>query len=412
MSDLLIEHGRLFDPGSNLDAVGDLLIREGRIAAVGRAERSDAERPGAERVIEADGLLVVPGLMDIHVHLREPGQTHKETIASGTRAAAVGGFTAVACEPNTDPPRDTPERIGEVLDLAEQTAAVRVLPKCAITVGQQGRALTDLAALREAGAVAASDDGHSVADAEVMRAAMAAAKQSGLPLTLHVDGPEMVERDIGLAAEAEWAVHFSHVSLRQEVELIARARERGLRVSGEATPHHLALCAEEAPAHDANFKMNPALASKADREALRKALAEGVISVIASDHAPHAPEEKAVGYEQAPPGVVGLETTVGVIWTQLVHVGLLTWEAAVRAMTAGPAAALHMAAPALREGAPGEVTLIDPEHEWTVDPGRFFSQGANCPFAGWRLRGKAVTTIVGGRLTVWEGEIVGLGENR
>jgi len=398
LSGLLIEHGRLFDPGSNLDAVGDLLIREGRIAAVGRAERS-----GAERVIEAEGLLVVPGLMDIHVHLREPGQTHKETIASGTRAAAVGGFTAVACEPNTDPPRDTPERIGEVLGLAEQTAAVRVLPKCAITVGQQGRALTDLAALREAGAVAASDDGHSVADDEVMRAAMAAAKQSGLPLTLHVEGPEMVERDIGLAAEAEWAVHFSHVSLREEVELIARARARGLRVSGEATPHHLALCAEEVPAHDANFKMNPPLASKADREALRKALAEGVISVIASDHAPHAREEKAAGYEQAPPGVVGLETTVGVIWTQLVHAGLLTWETAVRAMTAGPAAALQMAAPALREGAAAEVTLIDPEHEWTVDPVRFFSKGANCPFAGWRLRGKAVATIVGGRVTVWEG---------
>jgi len=407
VSGALIRGGRLFDPVSRVDGVGDVLIEDGRVAAVGEAVSVEAE------VLDARGLLVVPGLLDMHVHLREPGQEHKETVASGTRAAAMGGFTAVACEPNTSPPRDTAERVAEVVEIAERDGAVRVLPKCAITVGQEGRELTDFAALRGAGAWAASDDGFSVRDGGVMREALAAAKRTGMPLTLHVDGPEMVERDIGLAAELEWGVHFSHVSLAAEVELIARAQGRGLPVSGEATPHHLALCAEDAPMGDASFKMNPPLGSAEDRAALRKALVEGVICAIASDHAPHAPEEKARPFEEAPPGVIGLETTVGVIWTDLVHAGLLAERAAVRAMTAGPLEVLGMLggrdAPALRIGARGDVTLLDPEHEWTVEPERFESKARNCPFAGRRLRGRAVGTVVAGRVVMREGCIAAPG---
>jgi dihydroorotase len=223
----------------------------------------------------------------------------------------------------------------------------------------------------------------------------------------------MVERDIGLAAELGWGVHFSHVSLAAEVELIAEARERGLPVSGEATPHHLALCADDAPTGDTNFKMNPPLTSAEDRDALRTALAEGVICAIASDHAPHAPDEKARPFEEAPPGVIGLETTVGVIWTDLVHTGLLAERAAVRAMTAGPLEVLGMVggsvAPALRIGARGDVTLLDPDHGWTVEPERFESKARNCPFAGRRLRGKVVATIIAGRAVMREGSILAPG---
>lgn len=404
MSALLIRGGRLFDPASDLDAVGDLLIRGDRIAAVGAVERV-----GEEEVIEAGGLLVLPGLMDIHVHLRQPGQEHKETIATGTRAAAAGGFTAVACEPNTAPPRDTPERVAEVLEIAEREAVVRVLPKCAITVGQQGEEVTDLSALRAAGAVAASDDGFSVGDAEVMREAMLAAKEANIPLTVHVEGPEMVARDIGLAAELDWGVHFSHVSRAEEVELIAKARQKGLRVSGEVTPHHLSLSPEDAAEGDANFKMSPPLRSAKSRGTLGRALGAGVISVIASDHAPHAPAEKAEAYDEAPPGVIGLETTLGVVLTELVHSGLADLGTVVRAMTAEAAAVLGMEAPALREGAGADVVLLDPDREWVVEPERFESKARNCPFAGWKLRGKAVATIVGGRVVMRDGSIIDLG---
>jgi dihydroorotase len=404
VADLLIKRGRLFDPASGLDAVGDLLLRGDRIAAVGAAEAAEVEE-----AIEAGGLLVTPGLIDMHVHLREPGQAHKETIASGTRAAAAGGFATVVCEPNTAPPRDAPERIAEVRAIAHCCAAVRVLPKCCITRGQRGREATDLAALKAAGAVAASDDGFSVEDASVMRGAMAAAKAAEIPLTVHVDRAELMERDIALAAEFDYAIHFSHVSLAEEVELIARAQQRGLRVTGEATPHHLSLCADDAPVEDANYKMNPPLRSAGDRDALRGALAAGVISVIASDHAPHSMTEKAGPYEQAPSGVIGLETTVGVIWTDLVHAGMLSAQRAIEAMTTAPAAVLRIAPPVLRAGARADVTLIDPDAGGRVEPDRFCSLGRNCPFAGRRLRGKAVATIVGGRMAMREGAILGVG---
>jgi len=349
---------------------------------------------------------VLPGLIDLHVHLRQPGQEYKETIATGTRAAAAGGFAAVACEPNTSPPTDSPERLARIREIAEREALVRVLPKCAITLGQEGREVADLQALRQAGAAAASDDGLSVKSAEVMRQAFAAAKQAGLPLTVHVDGSEMVDRDIGLCQEADWPIHFSHVSLAAEVELIARARSKWLRVSGEATPHHLVLSRDDSPADDTSFKMNPPLASPADRAALRSALAAGVLTVIASDHAPHSSEEKARPYDQAPPGVIGLETTLGVIWTALVQAQRADAATVIAALTAGPASVLAIEPPALREGAPANITLFDPERVWVVDPERFQSKGRNCPFAGRKLRGGPVATIVGGRVVMREGSML------
>ncbi|MFB3881748.1 MAG: dihydroorotase [Armatimonadota bacterium] len=400
MNGLLIKGGRLFDPASGLDAVGDLLTRNGCIAAIG-----DVTPTGAEEVIDAAGLWLLPGLIDLHVHLREPGQEYKETIGAGSRAAAAGGFTTIVCEPNTTPPCDTPERVERVTQLAKRDAVVQVLPKCAITLGQRGEQVTDLSALRRAGAVAASDDGFSVGSADVMRDAFARAKAAGMPLTVHVEGPAMVERDIRLAAEAGWPIHFSHISLAEEAELIARARSHRLPVTGEAAPHHLALCRDDAPADDASFKMNPPLASAADRAAIRSALAAGVLTVVASDHAPHSAQEKARGYDKAPAGVIGMETTLGVLWSFLAHPGRVTPEALVRAMTAGPAAVLGIAAPALREGLPADLVFFDPNRDWVVDPERFYSKARNCPFAGRKLQGRAVTTIRAGRIIMRENAI-------
>jgi dihydroorotase len=401
---LLVKGGRLFDPGSGVDGIGDVLVRDGVIAESGEVAEGQADE-----VINAAGLWVLPGLMDMHVHLREPGQEHKETTATGTQAAVAGGFTAVACEPNTVPPCDSAARLAAAMETAERTAVARVLPKCAITLGQKGRELTDLEALCAAGAVAASDDGASVEDGEVMRAAILSAKQVGLPLTLHVDGPAMVERDIGLAAEAGWRVHFSHVSLAEEVGLIAEARAKGLHVSGEATPHHLALTADDAPVGNADFKMNPPLATARDVAALRSALADGVLTVIASDHAPHAPTEKGLRYEEAPPGVIGLETTLAVVWTRLVEAGTASPETTVRALTSGPAEVLGLSTPSLRKGAPADITLFDPKRSWVVEPRHFKSKGRNCPFAGDELRGKVVGTIVDGRVAMREGSILEAG---
>ncbi len=401
---LLIRGGRLFDPAAGLDAIGDVLVRDGVIADIG--EVGEALTGEA---LDAAGLWVLPGLMDIHVHLREPGQEHKETIATGTCAAVAGGFTAVACEPNTVPPCDSAERLRAVIETARRTAVARVLPKCAVTAGQKGRELADFKALRSAGAVAASDDGVSVKDGRVMRAAVLAAKEARLPLTLHVDGPAMIERDIGLAAEAGWPVHFSHISLADEAELIAKARAKGLPLSGEVTPHHLTLSADDAPGDDPNLKMNPALAAARDVSAVRRALADGTLTVIASDHAPHSPSEKALPYADAPPGVIGLETTLAVVWTHLVQAGDVSPDTLVRALTAGPAEVLGLPAPSLREGAPADITLFDPNRTWVVDPERFRSKARNCPFAGQELRGMVVATLVGGRVAMREGSILGAG---
>ncbi|HUT73605.1 MAG TPA: dihydroorotase [Armatimonadota bacterium] len=424
----LIRGGRLLDPASGLDAIGDLLFEDGKIVAIG--EVTDKRAAGAE-IIPAPGLIVCPGLIDIHVHLREPGYEHKETIASGTAAAAAGGFAAVCAEPNTRPPVDAPDRVLDALARAGRSALVRVYPKACLTVGQRGRELAPAKALRQAGAVALSDDGEPVLDDQVMRAALRQAAQARLPVTTHCEESprsrevrpfaqpyaaeaDLVRRDIGLVkdcvAQPPSAVsphlHFSHLSLRASVAALAVAKAAGLPVTAEATPHHCLLSADDIPDRDPAYKVNPPLRSRADLEAIAGAVVAGVIDVIASDHAPHAALEKAAGWEQAPFGVIGLESALAVMLTEFVRSGRMTVMDLLARMTCNPARILGLAGGRLAVGAPADVTLLDPDAEWVIDPRKFRSQARNCPFAGRRVRGRAVGLVVGGRVVVREGAVL------
>jgi dihydroorotase len=395
----------------------DVLLEGGHIAAVG------ADLACSGQVVEADEELLVPGLTDIHVHFRDPGREAKETLATGSQAAVRGGFTTVVCEPNTTPPMDTPERVRAFLERAA-AMPVRVLTKACITCGREQRELTDFRALREAGAVALTDDGDPIMDDGLMREAMLAARECGMTLTPHCEAtpatvaaasqrwPEaallacearLIERDLRLIEETGCRVHFEHVSLAASVELIRQATQAGLPVTAEATPHHAVLSCEDVRPDDANAKMNPPLRSPADVAAVRAGLADGTIEAIASDHAPHTLAEKAAGYDAAPFGVIGLETTLGVVLTRLVGEGVLTLAKAMARLTTGPREALGLEGGLLEVGAPGDLTIIDFDREWSVDPAQFASQGRNTPFAEWQLRGRATRVICRGRL-VGEGE--------
>lgn len=399
MSVLLIQGGRILDPARRFDAPGDVLVREGQVVELGpHIAAADAQ------VIGASGLVVAPGLQDCHVHFRQPGQEDKETIATGSRAAAAGGFTAVVCEPNTVPPLDNADGLSAFYRAAQRDSVVRAYTKACITRRQEGMRLTDFEALAERGAVAFSDDGRAVESREVMRAALEAARGK-YRLTVHVDEPDMVARDIELAAETGCALHFSHISLAESARLIRAAKARGIPITAEVTPHHLALCADDVPAGDANFRVTPPLRSRQDMEAVRQALAEGVIDVIASDHAPHTPEEKARGWEDAPPGMVGLECALGVALMTMVHGHAMSLTDVVAKMTSCVAPLLGIPGGALRPGAPADITIFDPDAGWVVEPTRFHSKGRNCPFAGRTLRGRPVITIVGGRLVMCGGEV-------
>lgn len=420
---ILIRGGRLLDPARGREEVGDLFLLNGRIAP------TPASLPCGTRVIEALGQWVVPGLVDLHVHLREPGGEEQETIESGTRAAARGGFTAVAAMPNTTPPMDLPEAIVRFLARARDAALIRVLPVACLTRGRDGRELCDLEALARAGAVAFSDDGTTPADAALMRRAMERARACGRPVLDHAQDPEaerrggvmhdgpwarrwglpgipaeaevrMIRRDIALAAETGCRIHLQHVSTREGVDLVREARARRLPVTAEATPHHLALCDEDVRPDDARFKVNPPLRSAKDREALREGVADGTLSVLATDHAPHTAWAKARGFREAPFGIVGLETAVGLTYTVLVGGGLMRVGEWLARWTIGPAEVLGLDAPTLAPGAPADVTLLDLDSEWTVDSQEFLSRSRNTPFDGWRLVGRAVCTIHGGRV-VW-----------
>jgi dihydroorotase len=419
--DLAVTGGRLLDPARDLDRVADLLIDGGRIVGVAPAGAA----PAARTTVDASGLWVTAGLIDMHVHLREPGGEHKETIASGAAAALAGGFTTVAAMANTDPVNDSVEVTRWIVARAREAAGARVLPVAAVTRGLAGEALTDFRALREAGAVAFSDDGMPVARAEVMRAALREARRLDVPVITHAEdralaaggvmqaGPvaerlglpgippeaeeRMTERDCALAVEAGARLHVAHVSTAGAVAAIRRARAVSGAVSGEATPHHLTLDAEAVARHGALAKMNPPLRTPADVAAVRAGVADGTLGVVASDHAPHHAREKARGMLEAPFGIVGLETAVGLVLA-LVHAGVLTARRAVHAMTDGPARVLGLAAGRLAEGAVADVSLLDPEAPWTVDPATFRSRGRNTPFAGLALRGRAVGVCLGGRL--------------
>lgn len=425
---LWIRAGRVVDPASGLDEPGDVLIEGTRIAAVGRGIR-----PEGAFVLNAEGLVVAPGLVDIHVHLREPGEPHKEDIASGTRAAAQGGVTSLVCMANTTPPADDPVVVDAIRRRAQASGVVRVYPVGAVTKGLAGKELSPIAGLVAAGVVALSDDGRSVADSGVLRRAMLYSRMFDLPILEHCEDPALsaggvvhegrmsarlglrgiprsaeevvVARDLLLAEETGAHLHVQHVSTAGSVRLIREAKARGVRVTAEVTPHHITLTDECIEGFDPNVKVNPPLRAAEDVEALLEGLQDGTIDCIATDHAPHAPAEKLVPFDLAPFGVIGLETLLGVTLTRLVwQLGwplgrVLSW------LTHRPARILGLPGGTLRAGAPADVVLIDLERQWRVDPDRFASKSKNTPFAGWTLRGKAVVTIADGRI-VWMDESV------
>lgn len=421
MIDLAIIGGRVLDPARALDVAGDLLIDAGRIVGVVACGGG----PRARQTVDAAGLWVTPGLIDMHVHLREPGGEHKETIASGAAAAVAGGFTTVATMANTQPVNDSVELTRWIRARAEEVGLARVLPVAAVTRGLGGEELTDFRALREAGAVAFSDDGMPIGSADVMRRALRAAREVDAPIIAHAEDPElaaggvmnagpvaerlglpgmpaeaeerMIARDCALAVETGARLHVAHVSTRGGVEIIGRARAKSAAVSAEATPHHFTLDAEAVGRLGTLAKMNPPLRGEQDVLSLRGALADGTLAVIASDHAPHHADEKARGMLDAPFGIVGLETTVA-LTLACVRVGVLSAQAAVRALTIGPAVVLGLPGGQLGNGAVADVSFIDPGRRWTVDPATFASLGRNTPFAGMEMCGRAVGVCLGGRL--------------
>ena len=418
---LLIKSGRLIDPESGRDETADLLIRSGKIASVGKRIR----KPEGAEVLDAKGLVVTPGLVDMHVHLREPGREDEETILSGAQAAAAGGFTAVACMPNTEPAIDTQETVRFVRQQAEGVPA-RVYPIGAVTRGRRGEELTEMADLVAAGAVAVSDDGCEVADAGMLRRALEYASMFDIPIISHCEDPAlsgqgvmhegylstvlglrgipvvseetMVARDIRLAEFAGARLHIAHVSSAGSVELIRMAKARGIRVTAEATPHHFTLTDEAVRGYDTDTKVNPPLRTAVDRQAIRDGLADGTIDCVASDHAPHSSEEKELEYDAAPFGMIGLETSLGLVLTELVAAGVLSLSDVIARMSTHPRRILGLEGGILRKGAPADLTLIDPQARWTVDRKTFRSRSRNTPFDGWELTGRAEATIVGGRI--------------
>lgn len=404
-----------------------LKVENGKVAAwADGADSPDTE--GAE-VIDAEGKLISPGFIDMHAHLREPGFEYKETIATGTLSAAKGGFTTIACMPNTRPVTDSPETVRLVLEKAASEGAVKVLPYAAITKNELGRELTDFAALKEAGAIGFTDDGVGVQNAQMMKNAMALAKSLGLPIIAHCEDDSLVEgaavtegafsrkhglkgipneseaihvgRDILLAEATGVHYHVCHVSTEQSVRLIRLGKSVGVRVTAEVCPHHLVLSDEDIPdTMDANWKMNPPLRTPRDVEACIEALEDGTIDIIVTDHAPHSAEEKAKGLERAPFGIVGFETAFPLLYTKFVKTGRWTLSFLLSRMTRDPARVFGLEAGTLAPGAPADITLIDLEREREVDPDTFLSKGRNTPFAGWKLYGWPVLTMVDGKV-VW-----------
>ncbi|MDI3538736.1 MAG: dihydroorotase [Bacillota bacterium] len=427
---MLIKGGFVFDPANARAGRFDIRIAGGKIVAVGHELGLE---PG-EEVLDAAGLVVAPGFVDIHVHLRDPGFTHKETLASGSRAAAAGGFTTVVAMANTKPVMDRPELVREFYRRAAREAAVNVYTVGAVTRGLAGEELSDFAALKEAGVVGFSDDGNPIPTAALMRQALEEAGRLGLPVIAHEGDLSLVAdtivnegmpaaslgfrgmpvaaediqvaRDVLLAELTGARVHIQHVSSARSVAIIREAKARGVRVTAEATPHHFTLTDEALLEWGADAKMNPPLRSAADVAAVRQGLADGTLDAIATDHAPHAPEEKAAGLAQAPCGIIGLETAFGLTWTELVQTGVLTPSQAIAKLTYLPARILDLPKGTLNPGSDADITIFDPNATWEVEPHRFFSQSRNTPFAGRKLTGRIVYTVVGGRLVYAGGKIL------
>ncbi len=422
MGNLLISGGRVIDPASGYDREADVAIRDGRIAAIGQDLST-----GDARQIDARGKLVVPGLIDPHVHLREPGQEHKETLATGSAAAVAGGFTTVCCMPNTNPTLDSPEMVGFVENRARQTAVCRIFTVAAATKGRKGEELAEIQMMARAGAAGFSDDGDGVASAGMMSRVLAAVKQTGLAFMQHCQEPTltrgssmhagdvavrlgltgwprvaeevMIERDIRLNRGIGCRYHVQHISSGDSVELVRQARKRGESVSAEASPHHLLLTHEACEGYNTSAKMNPPLRESKDVEALRQGVADGTITVLATDHAPHTADEKALPFEEAPFGIVGLETALPLYAEALVHTGLIGWPRLIALMTIEPAKLCGLDRVwlgQLRVGGPADVTVIDPDAEWTIRAEAFPGKSRNTPFEGRRVKGRAAAAIVGG----------------
>lgn len=418
---LLIQHGRLIDPAGKIDAVTDILIENQKISAIGTGlSAQDAQ------VIDAAGKVVCPGLVDIHVHLREPGFEYKETIETGCAAAARGGVTTVACMPNTKPVVDTPDLVEFVRRQAERACGVNVIPLAAVTKGQKGEELTDAKALAQAGVVALSDDGVPIQDANLVRLAMLQAKEWNLPLLSHSEDAGMVcnhavnegkvsrelgipgrpaiaeeimiMRDAMLAEETDAAVHICHVSTAKSVDIVRQYKKKGVRITCETCPQYFTLTEEEVLKQGTMARVNPPLRTDADVEGIRSGLLDGTIDAIVTDHAPHSAEEKAHPLTEAPSGMVGLETSLAVTLTALYHTGLMDLPALLSKMTVQPALILGLDKGTLKPGCDADVLIFDPDEEWTVDPEQFASKGRNTPFGGHKLKGKVKYTIAGGRV--------------
>lgn len=420
---LLLRGGRVVDPSQRLDEVCDVLIRDGKIAAVGPRVAEGA--PGAE-ILDCAGLVVAPGFIDVHCHLREPGREDVETIATGARAAAAGGFTAVCAMPNTDPVTDNQAAVGFIVRQAQRADAARVYPIGAISLGQKGGSLAEFGEMVGAGAVAVSDDGKPVVSAHLMRTALEYARNFGIPVADHCEEPTlalggamneglmsaklglkgipseaeeiMAIRDILLARRTGGHVHLCHMSTRGSVDLIRWGKERHINVTAEVCPHHISLTEDAVDGYDTNAKMNPPLRTADDVAALRDAVKDGTIDVIATDHAPHHYDEKEREFADAPNGIVGLETALAVNVTWLVRPGILDVPTLVEKMSVAPARIFHLPGGTLRPGSPADVTVFDPAAEWVVEPTRFRSKGRNSPYAGMTLTGRVHYTLVDGRV--------------
>jgi len=424
---LLIKGALVVDPSRHLEEPLDLLVEKGKIAAL--------ESPGSipeagRRVIAATGLVATPGLIDMHVHLREPGEEYKETICTGSRAAVQGGFTAVACMPNTKPVNDTAAVTRLILDQAKAAGNARVYPVGAISIGSKGEALSEYGDLKAAGVVALSDDGRPVSNSMLMRRALEYAKTFDLPIISHCEDLQlsadgvmhegqvslqlglkgvpgaaeevMVYRDLTLAALTGARLHIAHVSTAGSVAIIRLAKAMGLQVTAETAPHYFSLTDAAVLGYDTRAKVNPPLRTEMDVKSIKEALRDGTLDAVACDHAPHSSLEKDLEFSAAAFGLIGLETSLG-LTLKLVHDGTLNLIQAIERLSTGPARILGVAGGTLAKGTPADITLIDLNREWTVDAGAFASKSRNCPFHGWNLKGKAVMAIVGGRV-VWEEE--------
>ncbi len=420
MDDILIVNGRVIDPASGRDEVADVAIADGRVVRIG------GDGGEAKRTLDAAGKLVCPGLIDLHTHCREPGHEEEETIASCAAAAVAGGFTTICAMPNTHPPTDDETAVNYVLQRAGEADLARVLPFGCVTKGREGAELAEMGLMREAGAVGFTDDGDGVASTSVMQRAMQYARMLDVCIAQHCQDPDlmtgvmnsgavavrlglggiaasgeqiMLRRDLELVEHTRARYHVLHVSSAGSVRLVRQAKAAGLPVTAEATPHHLLLTDAACMTYDPNYKMNPPLRSAGDVEALQDAVADGTVDCLATDHAPHSAEEKELEFGLAPFGVISLDVALALFARALIDNGKMDWPAMIERLTVGPARVLGMLERGpgrIEEDAPADVTIIDPDVEWTVDVNAFASRSRNCPYHGWTLRGRPVATIVGG----------------